>query len=381
MKTSLFRVIIIFFFVNCWISISIVLAASSDATLLKAKKEAEAKGYIFDTTHDEIVAKAKKEGFVQVLSGLDPNVYPQMISSFRKKYPSLNAVMLEITGPDAAQRFIQELKSGGGEEFDIIHASTDFYPNYPPFAKKFDILGMAKHGVLSIPTKMVDPKERNFVAMGTQLSVGAYNKNLIPPGKIPDTWEDYLKPEFKGRKFVVDIRPHVFAAFPACADEGLGLEWMLKFGRAIRDQDPIWFRGNTRALTAIIAGEYPLHMATHYNSAVRAVRKDPTGSLQIKFVEPIPVRLVEMDTVLATSSHPHAALLFMEHEASPEGQRIIDKYEPLKGSIYGPGSEVAKKIAGKRLCVNSFETYHKSSKWMSMAVEAFGFPKPERPKR
>lgn len=36
--------------------------------LLKAKQQAEAKGYIFLTNHDEIVEKAKKEGKLRVLS-------------------------------------------------------------------------------------------------------------------------------------------------------------------------------------------------------------------------------------------------------------------------------------------------------------------------
>ena len=44
---------------------STALAAPASASLLKAKADAEAKGYIFETSHDEIVAKAKKEaGFV-----------------------------------------------------------------------------------------------------------------------------------------------------------------------------------------------------------------------------------------------------------------------------------------------------------------------------
>ncbi len=35
-------------------------AASVSPALLKAKQQAEAKGYLFETSHDEIVGKAKK---------------------------------------------------------------------------------------------------------------------------------------------------------------------------------------------------------------------------------------------------------------------------------------------------------------------------------
>jgi ABC-type Fe3+ transport system substrate-binding protein len=349
-------------------------AAESSAALLKAKKEAEAKGFIFETSRDAIVAKAKKEGALKVLSGLDPSVHSSMMAGFRKKYPFLKIEMAEITGPDSAQRFILELKSGSRNDFDVVHASTEFYPEYIPFAKKLDLLGMAEHGVLRIPTKMIDPTHRALAAHGSALSVVAYNKTLIPPDKVPNRWEDFLKPEFKGRKFLVDMRPHAFAAFPACPQEGLGLEWMLKYAKGLRDQNPVWSRGHSRALSSILAGEYAIHSGTHYHSLVRAMAKDPTGALQVKMVEPVPVRLTQLELVLASATHPYAALLYLEHEASPEGQDVIDKQD-FVGSIFYPGSNTAKAIQGKRLCINGFADFHNSDKWMAMAVEALGFPK------
>jgi len=349
-------------------------AGESSGALLKAKKEAEAKGFIFETSRDAIVANAKKEGSVKILSGLDPAAYAPMMAGFKKKYPYLKIDMVEVTGPDGAQRFIMELKAGARNDYDVVHASTEFYPEYIPFAKKFDLLGMAESGVLRIPPKMIDPKHRALAALGSALSVVAYNKNLIPPDKVPNRWEDFLKPEFKGRKFLVDMRPHPFAAYPACPQEGLGLEWMLKYARGLRDQNPIWSRGHSRALSSIQAGEYAIHSGTHYQSVTRAMAKDPTGTLQLKMVEPVPVRLTALELVLASAQHPYAAMLFIEHEASPEGQDVIDKQDFI-GSIFYPGSNMSKTIQGKKLCINGFADFHNSDKWMAMAVEAFGFPK------
>ena len=361
------------FLAGCFLLASHGFAADS-SVLLKAKKEADAKGFIFETSRDAILANAKKEGAVKILSGLDPSVYAPMMASFKKKYPFLKIDMTEITGPDSAHRFIMELKSGAKNDFDTTHASTEFYPEYFPFAKKVDLLGMAEAGVLRISPKMIDPKQRNFAALGSALSVVAYNKNMISPEKVPSRWEDFLKPEFKGRKFLVDMRPHPFAAYPACPQEGLGLEWMLKYAKGLREQNPIWSRGHSRALSSIIAGEYAMHSGTHYQSVVRAMAKDPTGVLLFKMVEPVPVRLTQLELVLASAQHPNAALLYLEHEASPEGQDIIDKQD-FVGSIFYPGSNTAKTLQGKKLCINSYADFHNSDKWMSMAVEAFGFPK------
>jgi len=41
----------------------------------------------------------------------------------------------------------------------------------------------------------------------------------------------------------------------------------------------------------------------------------------------------------------------VEFLASPEGQEIIDKYDPLKASVYSPGSVHEQLTRGKQLSV------------------------------
>ncbi len=63
--------------------------------------------------------------------------------------------------------------------------------------------------------------------------------------------------------------------------------------------------------------------------------------------------------------------------ASPEGQKIIDEYEPIKSSIFGDG-EVARVAKGKKVAVNDFRTFQNTPKWMAMVVEAYGFPRADK---
>jgi len=354
---------------------------AASPSLAGAKKEDEAKGLIFETSHQEIVNKAKEAGKIRVLSSLEANVYPHMISSFKKKYPFIEVAVAETTGTDTAQRFILELKAGRASEFDLVQLSYDFYPEYLPYLKKFDILGMAENGVIGIPPKMVDPNNRGIVALGTGLFVVPYNKTLISAEKVPTRWEDFLKPEFKGKKFFVDIRPFPYAAFASCPEEGLGVEWMVNYAKKIREQEPIWTRGFSRTLTAIDAGEAALDSVNYYHTTMRVKKGSPKDNLEVRFIEPVPAELIEPEMVLGTSRNPYAALLFLEHEASPEGQKIIDDYEPLKASIYSPVSTAARLVAGKRVCFNGFKTFQNTGKWMQMAVEAFGFPRAEERKK
>jgi hypothetical protein len=71
------------------------LSASQAPALLKAKQDAEAKGYIFLTAHDEIVAGAKKEGKLRVMTGLEPPNSQPLINGFKQKYPFISDIQIE----------------------------------------------------------------------------------------------------------------------------------------------------------------------------------------------------------------------------------------------------------------------------------------------
>ena len=109
----------------------------------------------------------------------------------------------------------------------------------------------------------------------------------------------------------------------------------------------------------------------------REARKNSAASLQCKIIEPTPVYMREIQYVIENAPHPYAALLFIEHMASPEGQKVIDDNEPVKSSIYGDG-EVARAIKGKKIILNDFKTFDETPKWMKLVIEAYGFPREEK---
>jgi ABC-type Fe3+ transport system substrate-binding protein len=229
--------------------------------------------------------------------------------------------------------------------------------------------------VLTINPKMVDPFNRNTLSSTSIIQVVAYNRNLIPPDKLPAKWEDLLKADFKGKKFIADIRPHMVAALvPAW-----GLEKVLDYCRRLAAQDPVWVRGATRLLSAMIAGEYSLMIAPNLNSVKRAQEKDKSGVLAYKVVEPVPTRVVpRADGVLAAAEHPHAALLWLEFQASPEAQKIMDDYGPTTASLLVPGSFIEQETRGKQLSVVDWIHAQRLEEYSGEMVKAYGFPKAEK---
>ena len=357
-----------------------ILPSSSAATLAaepsleKSTLGAQGERSLFLGDHDEIVANARKEGNLRVQSNLEPKAYSHLISAFKERYPFIDVQIDEITGADTAQRFLLELKGGSVGDLDVTHLSTEHYEEYLPYMKRFAVKAMAEKGILKIPVKMVDADNPFVIATGSVASAVAYNRKLMDPSIVPSTWEDFLKPEFKGRKFVMDIRPHGFAPLAA----GLGEEWMIGYARKLKDQVPVWTRGHTRALTAIVSGEFAIHQMTNYHTCMRAAGKDRTGVLTCKVVEPVPVRISLPESILKSAAHPYAALLWLEFEASPAAQKLIDKYEPLRSSLYSQDAEIEKITRGKRVSLIDFKTFKHAGAWMNMAFEAFGFPKAGR---
>ena len=353
-----------------------VFAASASSALSKAKQEAESKGYVFFTSRDEIISKAKKEAKIRALTGAGlEGSLPPTTEAFKKKYPSIDLLAQYVGGTDASQKLLLEVKAGAAKDWDIVRAATDAYGEWLPHLWKVDILGMAEHGVLDIPLQMIDPKNRNVVALASRFSVVVYNKNLVPPAQVPKSWEDMLKPEYKGKKFAADIHPTEVAGLVP----GWGLEKTLDYARKIAAQEPIWFRASAaRPLTALGAGEIPILLfGANYGSAVRAQRKDPLGVIQYTALEPVPVRITVEEAILATSKNPHAALLWLEFMASAEAQSLIDKHEPLVGSVHRKGSAVEQALRGKKLSVVSWEDHERSQQWIGKLTEAYGFPRAE----
>ena len=345
-------------------------AATATPALQKAKQDAEAKGFTFLTSHEEILARAKKEGRIRVLSSQDPEAIKAMTAAFKRKYPFIDARVEEIGGMENYQRILQEMKAGLAKTWDVNYVAFDFYSEYLPYQKKFDILGMAEQGVLKIAPKLVDPVNRHVVAIQSNMQVVAYNKEMIAADKVPDSWEGFLAPEFKGKKFLLDIRPKPLAALVPL----WGVEKTVEFAKKLAAQQPIWYRGEARQLIQMIAGEHPLILGPNYKS-VKSTR-DPRSILELKVVEPVPARFSEVQAVLNAAANPHAALLWLEFQASAEGQKILYDVD-LAATIYTPGSVHEKLTRGKKISLLTWEHYPKMGKYEEEIIKAYGFPRAE----
>ena len=264
---------------------------------------------------------------------------------------------------------VQEMQAGLAKNWDVNYLAFDRYSDYLPYQKKFDILGMAQNGVIGIAPKLIDPVNRHIVAVQSNIQVIAYNKELMPDGQVPNSWEDFLRADLKGRKFVADVRPKTLATLIPT----WGIEKVLDFSRKIAAQQPIWIRGGPRVLTSMLAGEFSLFFGPNFKTVKDMQRKDPRAVLGFKIAEPIPARLTEAEGVLATAENPYAGLLWLEFLGSPEGQKILDDVD-LAASLFTPGSVHEQITRGKTVSVIAWEDYAKMQRYEGEISKALGFP-------
>jgi iron(III) transport system substrate-binding protein len=357
---------------NLWLEVDVSGAATVSQSLLSAKQSSESKGYIFLANHDEIVAQAKKEAKLHVLTSTDQDVLRASAAAFKKKYPFIDVRCEEVAGTEVYQRMLQELKAGIAK-WDVNYVAFDYYDDYLPYQKKYDLLAMTQHGVLKMIPGLIDPVNRHVVALGGHFQAVAYNKDLIPPDRVPDSWDGFLKPEFRDKKIATDVRSVMFAALvPAW-----GLEKTQDFARKLAAQKPMWLRGVSRIINSVRAGEVPIGLGLNGKSILREQKKDVRGVLRIKIVEPVPARMAGTEAILARADNSHAALLWLEFQASAEGQRVLDDAD-LNASLLTPGSIQGEIIRGKKVSLLGWKHYRDIARYQEEVVEAFGFPRADK---
>lgn len=342
------------------------------AEVRAAAESAVENDLMFVTSREELEERAREEGEVRVMSSLEPEQWDAMAERWPEDYPDIAIEVLEYSGTDSRQRLLQELAVGAGPAMDVAVASQDQYQEYAvDYATQFDLMGMSEAGILNIPTLMIDPDLRSVVATGMQAGAIGYNPNEIDESDLPQSYEDLLDPRFGGSPyaFVNDIRPSNFVPMV----DAWGVDRMVEYAEGLGQQDPLWARGSTGALTRIAAGEAAFMVFANYD-AVASVNADHPDTLKPLLLEPVPTRLSEPLTVFNADigGNYHAALLFIEWMTGPVGQEILDMdFKAHAGSGHGLLYEA---LGDLETSEAGFGHFPDLAEYTNRVVEAYGFP-------
>jgi hypothetical protein len=73
-----------------WLSSGPLFASQASSSALDAKREADKRGYVFLSNHDEVVARAKQEARLRIIANMEPTTIKAASQAFSRKYPFIN---------------------------------------------------------------------------------------------------------------------------------------------------------------------------------------------------------------------------------------------------------------------------------------------------
>jgi iron(III) transport system substrate-binding protein len=154
----------------------------------------------------------------------------------------------------------------------------------------------------------------------------AYNTKAVKPDQIPNTYEDLLKPVYKGK---LSWRTEALTGAPLFITN-LRLAWgeekAMAYFRELAKQEIVDFSsGSARTLVdRVIAGEYAfaLQIFSHH-PLISAAKGAPTWT---KLMDPT-VSAASTIGIVKGAPHPNASLLLIDFILSDEGQKILSDAE------------------------------------------------------
>jgi iron(III) transport system substrate-binding protein len=257
-----------------------------------------------------LVEGAKKEGELMFYSSIPVEDVAVLTAAFDKKY----GVKVKVWRADSEgilQRIVNESKARR-YEVDVMAGSASMLE--PLYRER--LLTAVKSPYLNdlIPESVA--KHREWASVYLNTFVQAFNTNLVRKETLPKTYQDLLKPEWKGK---LGIEAEDYDWF-AQVVTGLGEERGLKLFRDIVAANGISVRkGHTLLGNLTAAGEVPMALTVY--GFIAEQLKQKKAPLDWFIIPPLIARPTA-EGVARNAPHPHAAVLFYDFMIS-DAQPIL----------------------------------------------------------
>jgi len=294
-------------------------SASAEANESDAASAAAAGDAVCGTTLDEIAAKAKEEGNVNLIALPDTWAnYGGILKSFRDTY-GLEAPVANPDASSADELTAISTLAGQPDKPDAI----DIGPSFVEQAKTDGMIEPYETtNWAEIPDNLKDPEGSWVGAYYGIMSIGS-NTTLVK--NAPTTWADLTKPEYKGQVTLNGDPREAGAAFAAVVAASLanggsfddimpGIEYFAGLKKS----------GNLQVIdvteAALVSGDVPIALDWSYNFP-GIVPKVQEAGFDMNVVIPSDglYGSYYAQSVVSDAVHPCAARLWLEHITGDEG--------------------------------------------------------------
>ncbi len=259
----------------------------------------------------ELKKEAAKEGKLSLHTSINVTDASFLVGKFQKKYPFIKVELQRSNDPLIMTR-LQGEQRARKNTLDVLTARGGA------------AYLMQKMGFLA---KYASP-ERRFYAEGFKDAEGywtdmyptvhclAYNTRLVTPQDVPTTYQDLLKPQWKGKIGFCNSNYMWLEAVMQIMGKEKGMHFLEALGRQnlmVRD-------GSSLNIILAAAGEVAITIPVNANLVEKEKgRGAPVDWARIKpyYGEIHPVAMT------ANAPHPNAAKLFIDYALSQEGQDVM----------------------------------------------------------
>jgi len=306
----------------------------------------------------KLIEGARSEGKIVWYTAMLVTDSSRMIKRFEEKYPFVkielyraNSVTLanRIIGESKSKKYIPDVLSLPGFKAAFLK-NEHIYASYVSPESQF------------IPDGYKDP-DGHWTGYYAHAYVMAYNTKLLSRKDIPDTFEGFLNPRWKGKKIGFDTKEvEWFANILKIMGEKKGMDFLQKF--AAQDLNYRSDRAILRDL--VIAGEFPV--ATAYADQIEERKKDG-APVDWAVVSPVITKFNAIG-LTAHASHPNAAKLFIDFCLSKEGQAMIGSFgrEPARLDVE---ANVLKSFKGVKVYPSDMSLVDKYPDYIKKSGEVF----------
>jgi len=308
----------------------------------------------------EVREKAEAEGKAVFYASMTTSDVKALVDGFKQLYPKIDAQFYRTGDSQLMEKVMTEGRAGK-PLWDVI-AHTGFYGHL-----------LKKRGML----EAYDSPERKFyrdaykdpqafwTSIYTTYAVFGYNTRLVPKASIPKSYEDLLKPEWKGQ---IGMEARAYEWFATAMRNMGGEEKGLAFMRRFAQQQPQPRSGRTLIAQLVGAGEFKGSVSVYSQSY--EILKAAGAPVEWVALDPV-YASVHPTGIAAKAPHPNAARLLMDFLLSKKGQEILRSLRRIPDRIDTP-PDPPRLIEGIRPAVTSPDIYDDFDRYVKLFNEIFG---------
>jgi iron(III) transport system substrate-binding protein len=262
---------------------------------------------------DELLAQARREGKVVVYMSMTAEQVNTVNQRFLDTY-HLPIEFLRLSGEELPLRILTEQRGGRFAVDTILDPGLE-------------VKELAREGMLA---RYVPPEARDVLSGSTdpdgywvtafiKTEVILYNRDRLRAAGIkpPAAWEDFARPEWRGKFGIAGDDVELYAALRAF----YGKDRTEQLLRALAANQPHLLASHSLGLTLLNAGEVQGVVAAYGADALTLIRK---GGLTAEIVNPVPTPLqLNAMAIMKTAPHPNAARLYERWFLSKETQQWL----------------------------------------------------------